>query len=889
MTFFKIMHINIRGIRSKKVELENYLNEEKPDIVSINESFLKPKFNFEINGYNILRKDRIHGIHGGVTILIKDQIIYKEIKINLINKTENEYLVIEAFLPNNKNLQKTIIASIYCPKGKTSKELIDKITKIDNDVLIMGDFNGKHKSFGSTKTDSAGKKLIKIIEENNLFVINDDSPTHYCTPTDQLDTIDYIFLTNNLLTQLTSYSTGDNLRSDHFSLFATFGKKNKNDKNNTKNIKLYHKTNWEEFNNNLSEKYNNYISEHNNISSNINEIINYIDNTSEWLTTTIVDLSDKHIPKKNIKIDSNPLPQKIRDKIKKKRKIRRTWLSTRDKKFKEELNKIQKEIKKDIINYNKEMWEDTCNKINTSKNDSWKYVKKIMKKETQKDYPTLSNNNNKFTNDIDKTNAFKEHLEEIFNAENTEYNNSWKQKIKNTINTTQNFSKLHPTSTKTSDTLDPLYEEITIDEINLIIKNINIKKSCGEDTITNKLIKLLKPSLSPILHDLYNLSFKHGYIPQNWKNITTIMIPKPGKNRHDIKNYRPISLINCLEKILEKIITDKLLSFVNSKNIINKEQSGFQKYKSTNDQLFQLTQSITQNFNRNHNTAAVFLDIDKAFDRVWHDGLRYKLLQHSVPTSLVRWISDFLKNRKIKIKINNTKSKIINPVNGVPQGSSLSPLLFLIYVADLPNLGDKIKVSQFADDLALWATIKPKEKTKSTITESLQEGLTILKTWCDKWRIGLNADKTKLIVFSKNKKIKQKINIEINGKKVKEYKEVKFLGVTFDPSLQFEKHMDNIITEIRYKLITLYKIKSNNPGPSTKSLIHLFNTYIRSKMEYGNPSTIIAPNKSIQILQTTQNRFLRYATNSRMISTSMLLNIANQQSIKERIKSLAKK
>ena len=104
------------------------------------------------------------------------------------------------------------------------------------------------------------------------------------------------------------------------------------------------------------------------------------------------------------------------------------------------------------------------------------------------------------------------------------------------------------------------------------------------------------------------LSFKHGYIPQNWKNITAIMIPKPGKNRHEIKNYRPISLINCLEKILKKIITDKLQSFVNSKNIINKEQSGFQKYKSTNDQQFQLTQSITQNFNRNHNTAAVFLD-----------------------------------------------------------------------------------------------------------------------------------------------------------------------------------------------------------------------------------------------------------------------------------------
>ena len=151
--------------------------------------------------------------------------------------------------------------------------------------------------------------------------------------------------------------------------------------------------------------------------------------------------------------------------------------------------------------------------------------------------------------------------------------------------------------------------------------------------------------------------------------------------------------------------------------------------------------------------------------------------------------------------------------------------------------------------------------------------------------IECRQNKTNCIL--QKQKYQKKINIEINGKKVKEYKEVKFLGVTFDRSLQFEKHMDNIRTEVRHKLSTLYKIKSNNSGPSPKSLIHLFNTFIRSKMEYGNPCTIIATNKSIQILQTIQNRFLRYATNSRMISTAMLLNIANQQSIKERIKSLA--
>ena len=450
-----------------------------------------------------------------------------------------------------------------------------------------------------------------------------------------------------------------------------------------------------------------------------------------------------------------------------------------------------------------------CNNINTNEQTSWKSIKKILSIKPQQTYPTLSHNNNHYTNNKDKANIFRHHLDETFNPNpelETLYNAPWK-----------NITKSYPSILKTSN-VEEIENEITMTEIGKYIDNLDIKKACGDDKITNKLIKFLRPSLVIILKDLFNMSFKYGYIPKNWKTAIVTMIPKPGKDKYEVKNYRPISLINCLGKLLEKIITDKLYSFVNTNNIINKEQSGFQKNKSTYDQLFQLTQSVSQNFNRKHRTAALFLDIDKAFDRVWHDGLRYKLIKANIPVNFIRWISNFIKDRKIQVKIENEKSEYLIPFNGVPQGSSLSPLLFLIYVADIPKAGKNVNTSQFADDIAIWTSITQPEKTN----KNLQENLIKLKDWCNKWRIGLNAGKTKLLIFS-NRKHNETLNLQVNGVKiiVIEYGEVKFLGVTLDSALTLKRHMEIIKAETAKQLNVLYKLKGVQYGPSTKTLINL--------------------------------------------------------------------
>ena len=202
-----------------------------------------------------------------------------------------------------------------------------------------------------------------------------------------------------------------------------------------------------------------------------------------------------------------------------------------------------------------------------------------------------------------------------------------------------------------------------------------------------------------------------------------------------------------LPELFEKVIEQRLRSHLENIGFLNKHQSGFRRAKSADDHLFRLSQSIMESFNRGEHVVAAFLDVGKTFDNVWHNRLRYKIFQLDLPTKMTRWLFDFLVGRVIQVDVNGFLSNQINPKAGVPQGSVMSPLLFLIYVNDLPSRHHKQNyLSQFADDTTQWAF----SLNVCFAARFLQQDLLNLAMWCANWRIKLNAEETKVIIFSRS-------------------------------------------------------------------------------------------------------------------------------------------
>ena len=307
------------------------------------------------------------------------------------------------------------------------------------------------------------------------------------------------------------------------------------------------------------------------------------------------------------------------------------------------------------------------------------------------------------------------------------------------------------------------------------------------------MLKHLPRSGMDFLLHIFNLSWSSHSFPSIWKTSSIIPIHKMGKPFDSLASFRSISLTYCVSKLLERIILSGLLFFLESNSILSPRQAGFRPGRSTLDQILYLCQSISDGFNKPRPGSRMILSaihFSKAFDSVWHSALFHKLTSAGLHPCFARWTQSFLSDGRASAIYQNHNSRCFRVCRGVPQESVFGPVLFSLFINDLPaSLPSSVSCSLYADDLAIWSS----SPSVSTAVEATQGALFRLKRWSEYWCLPINPSKCEASFFSVDPhQANLHPNLLLLGSRLRFNPTPTFLGVTFNRTLSFSKHMSSL-------------------------------------------------------------------------------------------------
>lgn len=396
----------------------------------------------------------------------------------------------------------------------------------------------------------------------------------------------------------------------------------------------------------------------------------------------------------------------------------------------------------------------------------------------------------------------------------------------------------------------------TSKRLSIYIRLLKERSAPGMDGVSNVLIKHLSDSTVNYLALAFDLLYAAGVCPDFWRLAMLFPINK-GKEVVNALHLRPIALTSNMGKLFEKVINDCLMDYVIEKKLVPKEQYGFLRGKSTVNITTKIAQKL-RSLSKSKAIAGLFLDVKKAYNAVWHNGLLHKMIGLGIPFANIRWISDWLRARRYVTRVRDVISSSKYHARGVPQGAVLSPLLFLLFFSDIV-VETTCDSFLFADDVSLLTP--PFTTGKRIVFSNLQRDVHTLSTWGKKWLMDFEASKTKLVIFSRDKNLRRdSYNILMSGTRIQPVPFARCLGVWFDEKYNFKEEARRKLERFKNKVKLIMRIGGPKWGCPPRYLIQLFTQMAVPALAYNPWSLLLAPkaflNEAISIQRRTLKRIL---------------------------------